>query len=108
MMRCRHTKAARNARRSCCSYEGRKTAENLLARSVIVRTLPARSTGPLRLAVRTRPFHGCNRSSILLGVATCRGTQKSRVRQRGADHEDLADVLSGEQADECSGERVEH
>lgn len=27
-------------------------------------------TRPLRLAVRTRPFHGCNRSSILLGVAT--------------------------------------
>lgn len=44
-----------------------------LAQFHIERTIPARSTRakrPLRLAVRTHPFHGCDTSSILVGVAT--------------------------------------
>lgn len=33
-------------------------------------TISASRKRPLRLAVRTHPFHGCDTSSILVGVAT--------------------------------------
>lgn len=32
--------------------------------------MSAPHTGPIRLAVRTHPFHGCDTSSILVWVAT--------------------------------------
>lgn len=62
--------ARRHVPRSCCwANTDAETLQKVVASSSFKSIVIARSTRPFRLAVRTRPFHGCNTGSIPVGVA---------------------------------------